>query len=101
MESHKVTVILYPGEDGVYVSYVPLFPECTTQGSSVEEALANARESLELHLEEANDDDLENIQLSHVPHVVVGQVDVTAPERLYGEAPPVAVVGAGQVEAKA
>ena len=26
MKSHKVTVILYPGEDGAYVSYVPLVP---------------------------------------------------------------------------
>ena len=98
MKSHKVTVILYPGEAGAYVSYIPLFPECTTQGSSVEEALANARESLELHLEDAGDDDLENIELSHVPHVVVGQVDVAAPERLYESDRAVAVVGAGQVE---
>ena len=98
MKSHKVTVILYPGEDGVYVSFIPLFPECTTQGSSVEEALANAQESLELHLEDADNDDLENIELSHVPHVVVGQVDVAAPERLYESDRPMAVVGAGHVE---
>lgn len=100
MKYHKVTVILYPGEDGAYVSYLPLFPECTTQGSSVEEALANARESLELHLEDAGDDDLENIELSHVPHVVVGQVDVAAPERVYKGDRPMAVVGAGHVEAE-
>ena len=99
MKSHKVTVILYPGEDGAYVSYVALFPECTTEGSSVEEALANARESLELHLEVANDDDLENIELSYVPHVVVGQVDVAAPERPYESSHPVAVASAGQMEA--
>ena len=96
-----MTVILYPGEDGAYVSYVPLFPECTTEGSTVEEALANARESLELHLEDAGDDDLENIELSYVPHVVVGQVDVAAPERPDGMGHPVAVAGAGQVEARA
>ena len=98
MKSHKVTVILYPGEDGAYVSYVPLFPECTTEGSSVEEALANARESLQLHLEDAGDDDLENIELSYVPHVVVGQVDVAAPERTDETGHPMAVAGAGQVE---
>ena len=101
MKSHKVTVILYPGEDGAYVSYVPLFPECTTEGTSVEEALANARESLELHLEDADDDDLENIELSYVPHVVVGQVDVAAPERRYESGYPVAVASAGQMEAEA
>ena len=99
MKYHKVTVILYPGEDGVYVSYVPLFPECTTEGSTVEEALANARESLELHLEDADADDLENIELSYVPHVVVGQVDVAAPERPLGMGHPVAVAVAGQMEA--
>jgi predicted RNase H-like HicB family nuclease len=99
MKSHKVTVILYPGEDGAYVSYVPLFPECTTEGSSVEEALVNARESLQLHLEDAGDDDLENIELSYVPHVVVGQVDVAAPER--PDETEHSVAGAGQVEARA
>ena len=65
----------------------------------MEEALANARESLELHLEDAGDDDLENIELSHVPHVVIGQVDVSAPERLYESDRHVALVGAGQGEA--
>ena len=99
MKSHKVTVILYPGEDGAYVSYLPLFPECTTEGSSVEEALANARESLELHLEDGCDDDLENIELSYVPHIVVGQVDVAAPERPDETGHPAA--GASQVEARA
>ena len=101
MKSHKVTVILYPGEDGVYVAYVPLFPECTTQGSSVEEALVNARESLELHLEDADYDDLENIELSYVPHVVVGQVDVAAPERPDEDGRPLAVAGAGRMEVEA
>ena len=101
MKSHKVTVILYPGEDGAYVSFVPLFPECTTEGSSVEEALANARESLELHLEDARDDDLENIELSYVPHVVVGQVSVAAPERPEEIDQGVAVANAETVGVKA
>ena len=96
LKFQKVTVILYPGEDGAYVSYVPLFPECTTQGNSVEEALANARESLELHIEDAADDDLENIKLSYVPHVVVGQVEITSPERLYESGRPSVVASAAQ-----
>ena len=96
LKSQKVTVILYPGEDGAYISYVPLFPECTTQGNSVEEALANARESLELHLEDAADDDLENIKLSYVPHVVVGQVEVTSLDQLFEGSRPSVVASAAQ-----
>ena len=76
MDTRKVTVILFPGEDSGYVAYIPLFPSCTTQGESVEETLQNAKESLELALEEATDTDLECLDYSHAKHIVVGEVEV-------------------------
>ena len=79
MEKRKVTVILFPGEDSGYVAYIPLFPSCTTQGESVEETLKNAKESLELALEEATDTDLECLEYSHAKHIVVGEVEVEVP----------------------
>jgi predicted RNase H-like HicB family nuclease len=82
MEKRKVTVILFSGEDGGYVAFMPLFPSCTTEGDTAEEALKNAKESLELALEETKPDDLECLDYSHPGHVVVGEVEVEVPEKV-------------------
>lgn len=44
-------VILIPDETGGYVVEVPSLPGCYSEGDTVEEALANIREAIELHLE--------------------------------------------------
>jgi len=44
-------VLLYPGEDGYLVAEVPSLPGCIGQGKSREEALANVREAISLHLD--------------------------------------------------
>ena len=44
-------VILERDEDGVWVVSVPALPGCYTQGGTRDEALANAKEAIELHLE--------------------------------------------------
>ena len=82
MDSRKVTVVLFPGEDGGYVAFMPLFPGCTTEGESVEETLKNAKESLELTLEEPTDTDLECLNLSHAKYVIVGEVEVEVPDQV-------------------
>ena len=82
METRKVTVVLFPGEDGGYVAFMPLFPGCTTEGESVEETLKNAKESLELTLEEPTDTDLECLNLSHAEYVVIGEVEVEVPDQV-------------------
>ena len=46
------SVILEPDPDGGYVVVVPAFPGCYTQGETVDEALANAREAIELTIED-------------------------------------------------
>lgn len=40
-------VIIYPGEDGLWVAECPSFPGCVTQGDSREAAVANIREAIE------------------------------------------------------
>ncbi|MCG8556862.1 MAG: type II toxin-antitoxin system HicB family antitoxin [Proteobacteria bacterium] len=45
------SVVLEPDPDGGYVAVVPALPGCYSQGDTVEEALANAREAIELTLE--------------------------------------------------
>ncbi len=82
MEKKRVTVVLYPGGEGRYVAFMPLLRVCTTQGDSPEDALSMARESIELMLEDATEDDLEALEMSWVPHVVVGEVEVEVPSRI-------------------
>ncbi len=47
----QLTAVLTPAEEGGYVAFNP-DTGTTTQGESVEEALANLREATELYLEE-------------------------------------------------
>ena len=44
-------VLLYPGEDGFIVAEVPSLPGCISQGRTRDEALANVREAITLHVE--------------------------------------------------
>ena len=79
MNTKKVTVVLFPGEDGGYVAFMPLFPNCTTEGKTVEDTLKNAKESLELALEAPTDVDLECLDHSHAKYTIVGEVEVEVP----------------------
>lgn len=79
MHKKKVAVVLLPGDSDCYVAFIPLFPECTTEGSTVAEALAMAKESLELALEVPTEDDLERVGLLDVDHVVIGKIEVEVP----------------------
>ncbi len=45
-------VLLEPDEDGGYVVICPTLPGCYSQGNTVEDALANIREAIELCLED-------------------------------------------------
>jgi len=47
----KITVITYQDEEGWYVAECPVIPGCVSQGRTVEEALANIREAIQLCLE--------------------------------------------------
>jgi len=44
------TIILEPAEEGGFVVHVPALPEVCTEGETEEEALAMAREAIELVL---------------------------------------------------
>ena len=45
------TIILEPADEGGFVVTVPALPEVGTQGETRDEALANAREAIELVIE--------------------------------------------------
>ena len=64
-------------EDGLYVASCPEF-DAASQGKSVEEALRNLKEALELYLE---DEDVEKPSKAEAPIVTIVKVDVSGSTR--------------------
>lgn len=52
----KLKVVLEPSDEGGYTVYVPSLPGCISEGDTMEDALANIREAIELYLEPVEDD---------------------------------------------
>ena len=51
-QPHTFTVVLEPAEEGGFIVTVPALPELGTQGDTYDEAMANAREAIELVIED-------------------------------------------------
>ena len=47
----KLKVILEPSDEGGFTVYVPSLPGCISEGKTLDEALINIQEALELYLE--------------------------------------------------
>jgi len=52
----KFKVVLEPSDEGGYTAYVPSLPGCISEGDSIESALTNIQEAIELYLEPVEDD---------------------------------------------
>jgi len=52
----RFQVVLQPSDEGGYTVYVPSLPGCISEGDTVEEALANIQEAIQLYLEPVEDD---------------------------------------------
>ncbi len=52
----KFQVVLEPSDEGGYTVYVPSLPGCISEGDTLEGAMANIREAIELYLEPVEDD---------------------------------------------
>ena len=52
MGTYKVTVVIEKDEDGYYAS-CPDLQGCYTQGDSFEEAVANIKDAIKLHIQES------------------------------------------------
>ena len=82
MPSKKFTVFLLPDEDAYQVVF-PHYPNCITQGETVEEALINAKEAIELLLEYEAKQGADPVPVNaHVSHVVVGEIEAEVPASL-------------------
>ena len=52
MSEYQYTIILHPDtEEGGYTVTVPALPGCVTQGETLEEAIAMAKDAIRLHVE--------------------------------------------------
>lgn len=47
----EYTIIIHPAEEGGFWVEVPTLPGCFSQGESIEEAIKNIKEAIELHIE--------------------------------------------------
>jgi predicted RNase H-like HicB family nuclease len=47
----KFKIVLEKDEEGGFVATVPSLPGCVSQGETEEEALANVKEAISLHME--------------------------------------------------
>ena len=52
----RIKVVLEASDEGGYTVYVPSLPGCISEGETVEEALKNIREAIELYLEPVEDE---------------------------------------------
>ena len=52
----RFKVVLEPSDEGGFTVYIPSLPGCISEGDTVEEALKNIEEAIELYLEPVEDD---------------------------------------------
>jgi predicted RNase H-like HicB family nuclease len=49
-------IVLEPSDEGGYTAYVPSLPGCISEGDTLDEAMTNVREAIDLYLETVEDD---------------------------------------------
>ncbi len=52
----RLKVVLEPSDEGGYTIFVPSLPGCISEGETVEQALENIQEAIELYIEPVEDD---------------------------------------------
>ncbi len=68
----EYTVIFHKAEEGGYWVEVPALPGCYSQGETIEEAIDNIKEAIELHLEDLKEEN----QIPKDNDFVIGRVYV-------------------------
>ena len=84
MENKKVTVVVFPDEDGGYTAVMPYFScgliasgTClTAQGWTAEEALAEARILVEGYLDQAGTEGRYHLEHARLEGLVVREIEV-------------------------
>ena len=82
MKSKKFTIFLLPDDESYQVIF-PHYPNCITYGVTIEEALKNAKEAIELHLEGEAEQGADPVPPNaHVHHVVIAEIAANVPDSL-------------------
>ncbi len=68
-------VIVHYAEEGGFWVDVPSLPGCFSQGETIDEAMSNVRDAIELHIQGLKDD---GQQIPKEEELVIGRVDVRA-----------------------
>lgn len=55
----KFKALIRKGQDFGFVAEVPSLPGCVSQGETIQEAIANIREAIELYIEDMEPKDIE------------------------------------------
>ena len=71
----QYTVIVHSSEEGGCRVEVPSLPRCFSQGETIDEAMSNVKEAIELHIQGLKDDGQE---VPTEKDLVIGQVEVRA-----------------------
>jgi predicted RNase H-like HicB family nuclease len=70
----EYTVLIHTAEEGGYWVEVPALPGCFSQGETLDEALANIQEAIELHVESLRE---EGQDIPQDRGFVIGRVEVS------------------------
>ena len=77
MSKYNVTAVVYPQSEGGYSVICPDISGCASQGDTLEEALKNIKEAVELRLDE-DVDAMEELKASSMPGRIVANVEIEA-----------------------
>ena len=68
--NYTATIVIEKDEDGYY-AWCPALKGCHTQGDTLDEALANAKEAVEVYLEALTPEEREEIGATQLFHTTV------------------------------
>lgn len=71
----QYTVIVHNADEGGHWVEVPSLPGCFSQGETIDEAMSNIKEAIELHIQGLKD---EGQEIPKEADLVIGRVDVRA-----------------------
>jgi len=60
MKNYHLPIVIEQDEDGVYIVSCPSFKACRSYGATIDEAIANIREVIEMCIEESEPTEMNN-----------------------------------------
>jgi predicted RNase H-like HicB family nuclease len=77
MSKYNVTAVVYPQSEGGYSVICPDISGCASQGDTLDEALKNIKEAVELRLE-GDAEAIEELKTVSLPGRIVANVEIEA-----------------------